>query len=35
MKAAEERKTMPHSDASQGKPSKRDRRKWSYLRHGI
>ena len=31
-KVAEERKTMPHLDASAGRPSKRDRRKISHLR---
>jgi ribosome-associated heat shock protein Hsp15 len=31
-KVAEERKAMPHLDASPGRPSKRDRRRISHLR---
>ena len=36
LKLAEERKTMPHYEASrEGKPSKRDRRKLDRLRSGV
>ena len=36
LKLAEERKAMPHHEASrEGKPSKRDRRKLDRLRNGV